>query len=607
MEAQACLEHIKMKNNVIVRIAGAAGDGIQSTGELLGKTCSRMGLHVLAYNSFQSAIRGGHVWLQMAIGPDKQYDHGEEPEVVLLFNKTSPAVHVPDVKSGGTVFYNAGTIKKEEIESLRSDVNFYGLDFKGMTDAAGLKDVSTVMINVMLAGALVQTLHLDPKVTLEFIKHKFQKKGDQIVDLNNAIFDLGFEWTKTNTKPLELKLKGDNKPKLFMSGNDAIGMGLVAGGLKFYAAYPMSPATGILHYLSTLAHSDKLIIKQVEDELAAINWAVGAGHAGVRAATGTAGGGFCLMVEGVGLAAMAEVPVVTVLVQRGGPSTGVPTKIEQADISLAMGGNGEFPRFILAPKDLEDCFYQAARALNIAEKYQVPVILMSDFFLSEHFGTVDDLDFSKIKIERGKLTTEWNLENNEKYKRYAYTEDGVSPRVRPGTPGAMHLVVSDEHNEYGHLMSDVDAGLPHAREARIKMHAKRMRKVELMIENGDANPPILEGDINAKTTFVTWGSTYAYVKSAMMLLEKEGVKTNHLHFTDIYPIPREKTLALLKKCNRLISVEANMCNSLCRQILTETGFEIREHINRWDGEPFTGEYIVKELKKNEKNKKLVNV
>ena len=594
------------KNNVIVRIAGAAGDGIQSTGELLGKTCSRMGLHVLAYNSFQSAIRGGHVWLQMAIGKEKQLDHGEEVEVLLLFNKTSPPVHIPDMKSGGVVFYNAATIKKEEIESLRSDVNYYGLNFKAMVDIAKLTGVNPVMINVMLAGALVEAINLDPKVTLEFIKHKFHKKGEQVLELNNAIFNLGYEWTKINAKPLGLELKGDNKPKLFMSGNDAIGMGLVAGGLKFYAAYPMSPATSILHYVSTLAHSDKLIIKQVEDELAAINWAIGAGHAGVRAAVGTAGGGFCLMVEAIGYAAMLEAPVVAVLVQRGSPSTGVPTKTEQADINLAMSGNGEFPKFVLAPKDLEDCFYQAARALNIAEKYQMPVILMSDFFLSEHFETVDDLDFSKITIERGKLLTEWN--NNEKYKRYAYTEDGISPRVRPGTPNAIHVGVSDEHNEYGHLMSDVEAGLPHAREARIKMHAKRMQKVQTMIDSGDAKPPVLEGDANAGTTFVTWGSTYAFVKSAIKMLELEGVKVSQLQFTDIYPMPREKTLEILKSCKRLISVEANMCNSLCRQVLAETGFEITEHINRWDGEPFTGEYIVKEFKKLKiKKKQLVSV
>ncbi len=594
------------KNNVILRIAGAAGDGIQSTGELLGKTCSRMGLHVLAYNSFQSAIRGGHVWLQMAIGKEKQIDHGEGVEVLLLFNKTSPPVHVPDMKPGGVVFYNAGTIKKDEIESLRSDVNYYGLDFKSMVDAAGLTAVNSVMINVMLAGALDQILNLDPEVTLGFIKHKFLKKGEGVVELNHKIFNLGYEWTKANVKPLGLELKGDNKAKLFMSGNEAIGMGLVAGGLKFYAAYPMSPATSILHYVSTLAQSDKLIIKQVEDELAAINYAIGAGHAGARAAVGTAGGGFCLMVEALGFAGMLEAPVVAVLVQRGGPSTGVPTKQEQADINLAMSGNGEFPKFILAPKDLEDCFYQSARALNIAEKYQVPVILISDFFLSEHFETVDDLDFSKITIERGKFTTEWN--SSEKYKRYAYSEDGISPRVRPGTPGAMYVGVSDEHNEYGHLMSDVEAGLPHAREARIKMHAKRMHKVQTMIEAGDAKPPVLEGDVNADTTFVTWGSTYAYVKSAIRMLTGEGIKVNHINFTDIYPMPREKTLAVLKKCKRLISVEANMCNSLCRQILAETAFEIIEHINRWDGEPFTGEYIVKEFKKlGSKKKQLVSV
>ena len=597
------------KNNVIVRIAGAAGDGIQSTGELLGKTCSRMGLHVLAYNSFQSAIRGGHVWLQMAIGIEKQIDHGEEVEVALLFNKTSPPVHVPDMKSGGTIFYNAATIKKEDIESIRSDLNYCGLDFKTIVSEAGLTNVNSIMINVMLAGALDQILNLDPKVTLEFIKDKFQKKGGQVLELNNAIFNLGYEWTKINVKPLGLELKGDNKPKLFMSGNEAIGMGLVAGGLKFYAAYPMSPATSILHYVSTLAHSDKLIIKQVEDELGVINYAIGAAQAGARAAVGTAGGGFCLMVEGIGLAAMSEVPVVVVLVQRGGPSTGVPTKVEQADINLAMSGNGEFPKFVLAPKDLEDCFYQAARALNIAEKYQVPVILMSDFFLSEHFETVDDLDFSKVTIERGKLLTEWN--SNEKYKRYAYSEDGISPRVRPGTPGAMHIAVSDEHNEYGHLMSDVEAGLPHAREARIKMHSKRMQKVQTMIDSGDAKPPVLEGDAKAEITFVSWGSTYAYVKSAIKMLEQEGVKANQLQFTDIYPMPCEKTLEMLKNCKRLISVEANMCNSLCRQILAETGFEINEHINRWDGEPFTGEYIVREFKKLNtkkiKKKQLVSV
>jgi 2-oxoglutarate ferredoxin oxidoreductase subunit alpha len=592
------------KNKVIVRIAGAAGDGIASTGELLGKTCSRMGLHVLAYNSFQSAIRGGHVWLQMAIGPDKQLDHCEQPELVLLFNKTSPAVHVPDVKSGGVVFYNSAVIKKEEIESIRPDVSYYGLDFKAMVDEAGLTGVNSVMINVMLAGALIEALKLDKSVPLDFIKHKFTKKGDQVVELNNSVFKLGAEWTAKNVKEKFPELKGNGKPKLFMTGNEAFGLGLAAGGLKLYSAYPMSPATGILHYLATIAQTEKIVIKQVEDELAAMNYVVGAGQAGVRAATATASGGYCLMVEAVGLASMMEVPAVCIVVSRGGPSTGVPTKQEQSDIDLCIAGNGDSPRFVIAPKDPEDAFYQAARALNIAEKYQVPVLVLSDFFLSEHFTTIDDLDFTKIEIDRGKFSTEWT--GPGRYKRYEYTEDGISHRVRPGAASAMYTPCSDEHNEYGHVMSDVEAGLPHARQERIKMHAKRMQKMKTMVSSGDAQPPSFEGDKNAEFTFMTWGSTYNYAKSAIEYLADEGIKVNHVHFTDVYPIPREKTLAILKQCKRIISVEANMCNSLCTQVLAQTGFEVSEHINRWDGEPFTGEYIVEAFKQLASTKQLVN-
>jgi 2-oxoglutarate/2-oxoacid ferredoxin oxidoreductase subunit alpha len=593
------------KNRIVVRIAGAAGDGIASTGEMLGKTCSRMGLHVLAYNSFQSAIRGGHVWLQMAIGPDQQNCHTDEPEVLLLFNKTSPEVHVPDAKAGAIIFYNAGTIKKEDIEGIRSDVNFYGLDFKAMVDEAGLTGVAPIMINTMLSGALIQTLELDTKVPLEILKHRFAKKGDQLVELNQAILKLGIDWVKTNVKANLPKLQGNGKPKMFISGNEAIGLGLAAGGLKLYSAYPMSPATGILHYLAKIAPQDKILIKQVEDELAAMNMVVGAGTAGVRSATATASGGYCLMVEAVGLAAMLETPAVCVVVSRGGPSTGVPTKQEQSDIDLAIAGNGDSPRCVIAPKTPEDCFYQAARALNIAEQYQIPVILLSDFFLSEHFTTIDDLDFSKIEIKRGKFSTEWTGEG--RYKRYEITEDGISHRVRPGAKGAMHVPCSDEHNEYGHVMSDVEAGLPHARQSRIEMHAKRMRKLKTMVEKADVNPPTLEGDASAETTFMTWGSSYIFAKEAIDLLAEEGTKVNHLHFTDVYPMPREATLAQLKKCKRIISVEANMCNSLCREVLAQTAFEVTEHINRWDGEPLTGEFIVNEFKKlGSKKKELVN-
>ena len=583
------------RKNIIVRIAGAAGDGIASTGEIFGKTCSRMGLHVMAYNAYQSAIRGGHVWLQLNVGTEKTRCHGEKTDVVLLLNKTSPEVHIPDMKEGGIVFYDSAKIKKEDVESMRSDLNYYGLNFKEIVTIDG---TSPIMTNTLLAGALIQAIGLDTKVSLDFIEHKFAKKGEQIVSVNQQVFNLGANWVKENVKnDLGVKLVGDGTSRMFLTGNDAFGMGLLAHGLKFYAAYPMSPATGILHYLATKAQSDKIVVKQTEDELAAINYAVGAGNAGVRAATATAGGGFCLMIEGLGLAGMLEVPLVAISVMRGGPSTGIPTKQEQADINLVMGGNGEFPKFVIAPKDTEDAFWQAGRALNIAEKYQTPVVILSDLFLSEHYQTVDAYDFSKVEINRGQMMTELP-EGAEKYKRYKFTENGVSPRLIPGAKGGMYITPSDEHDEYGIVTSDVLAGLPESRELRNKMHAKRMQKEETMRAE-DFRAPELVGDKDARITLVGYGSTYDYIEDACARLRQEGLKVNHVHFTDIYPMNKEKVLEVFNQCGELITIENNITNQFSRHILSQIGFEITRHVNRFDGEPFTGEYIANAVKQAE--------
>lgn len=581
------------KSNVVVRIAGAAGDGIASSGELFGKTCSRMGLHVMAYNAYQSAIRGGHVWLQLNVGKNKTLTHGEEPEVALLLNKTSPEVHIPMMKSGGIVFYDASVIS-ESIKEMRSDVHCYGLNFK---ELVSLEGASPVMKNTMLVGALIQALGLDTSVSHDFIEHKFGKKGSQIVDVNKKVFDIGVNWAREHVTEKFVSLKGDGIKRMFMTGNDAFGMGFMAGGLKFYAAYPMSPATGILHYLATKAQSDKMVIKQTEDELAAINYVVGAAHAGVRAATATAGGGFCLMVEGVGLAAMLEVPVVAVVVQRGSPSTGIPTKQEQADINLVLSGNGDFPKIVIAPKDIEDAFFQAARALNLAEKYQTPVLILSDLFLSEHYQTVDAFNFDKVKIERGKFITEFN--GTDRYKRYEYQSDGISPRLKPGVAGQMYVTPSDEHDERGIVISDVLAGLPESLETRNKMHEKRMKKEITMIESGDIQAPVIVGEKNARVTLLGWGSTYDAIEEAVSMLKSEGMSVNHIHFTDLYPINKIETRKLLESCNSIISVENNYSNQLCSLIRKETGFDINRHVNRYDGEPFTGEYIVSKVKEKE--------
>jgi len=407
------------------------------------------------------------------------------------------------------------------------------------------------------------------------------------------VFNIGAAWAAEHVTDFHISLKGDGQKRMFLTGNDAFGMGLLAGGLKFYAAYPMSPATGILHYLAKQAKKHKIVVKQCEDELAVINYVVGAAHAGARAACATAGGGFCLMIEGVGLAAMTETPIVAISVMRGGPSTGIPTKQEQADLNLAFAANGDFPKFVIAPKDTEDAFYQAARALNIAEKYQTPVIIFSDLFLSEHYQTTDAYDFSKIKIERGKFLTEWNSE--ERYKRYAWSEDGVAPRLRPGVPGQMYTVASDEHKESGELISDILAGLPESLEIRNKIHARRMMKEQTMIKE-DVRLPELVGDADAEITLLGWGSTYDFIQDAVRLAKAEGISVNHLHFTDLYPLDKKAVADILKARKRIIAIENNISNQFPKHLLAQTGVEISESINRYDGEPFTGEYILEALK-----------
>jgi 2-oxoglutarate/2-oxoacid ferredoxin oxidoreductase subunit alpha len=579
---------LNQKDSVIVRIAGAAGDGIASAGEFFGKTCARQGLQIMAYNAFQSAIRGGHVWLQLNVGSRKTLTHGEKPDIAILLNRTSPAVHIPDMKEGGVVFYNSSLIT-EDLSKLRGDLTYYKFPFLEIVNVPG---ATAVMANVMLVGCVIEVLGLDPQIGLDFLKDRFGKKGEKVVDLNRQIFKRGVEWAKANAKPLDLALKGDGKKRMFITGNHAFGMGLLAHGLKFYAAYPMSPSTGILHYLATKAKSHKLVVKQTEDELASVNFIIGASHAGVRAATATSGGGFALMTEAIGLAGMLEEPIVVINVQRGGPSTGIPTKQEQGDLFQMVGASqGDFPKIILAARDANEAFHIAGRALNLAEKYQVPVLLLSDMFLSEHFQTCEPFKV-KQPIERGKLIRKVSGE----YKRFLLTEDGVSPKLVPGVPGGMYCSPSDEHDEEGTVTSDVLAGLPETREIRIKMQAKRMKKLEL-IRKESICPPTLTGPQDAELTLMGWGATYDAIEEACQYFNERGTKVNHLHFTDLFPLPVDKVLEIMDSCKEIIAVENNYSGQMTKLIRMETGFHVKKCVNRFDGEPFTGEDIYTRVKK----------
>jgi len=330
----------------------------------------------------------------------------------------------------------------------------------------------------------------------------------------------------------------------------------------------------------------------VEDELAAMNMTIGAGHAGVRAMTATSGGGFSLMVEALGQAGMTETPLVAVLVQRGGPSTGLPTKTEQGDLNLVLGaGQGDWPRAILAPRHTREAFELTAQAFNLAEIYQTPVILLSDLYLSEGFRTVDKLDFN-VPIVRGMLALDGG--SDVRYERYRITESGVSPRAIPGMKGFQFIAATDEHMESGELISDVLAGLPEFVEVRKRMHEKRMRKLEGLRK--DTPRPELWGSRNADLTLIHWGSTWGPAHEAILHVEeKEGFHVNSLEFPTLFPLHAEEALGYLKSAKKTLAIEGNYSGQFTRLLRAETGYKPDAFFGKYDGEPFTWREIADKI------------
>jgi len=565
---------------VSIRVGGAAGDGIASVAETLAKACSRQGLYVFAYNSYQSVIRGGHINMQIRIGAKRVWSQGDQCDFLVALNQDTISRHAGEVTPGGGVIYNKEKIK---MDALSQGVSDFGIPSSAIASKYGK---SPIMQNTVALGALSFVANLPFESVKGVIIETFKKKGEVVVNANVGAAQAGFDYAKENFKRVEFTWQLSDKRRMFLTGNQAIALGAVAGGCKFYSAYPMTPASGILHWLAPKGAKYGIVVKQCEDEIAAMNMAVGAGHVGARSMTGTSGGGFSLMTEAVGLAAMIEAPVVVINCQRGGPSTGLPTKQEQGDLFQAIGASqGDFPKIILAPTTVEDAFYSTAEALNLAEIYQCPVILLSDLLLSEHYETIDDLDFFKIKIKRGEMVNE-----SQNYKRYLSTPSGISPRALPGTPGMMYTAASDEHDEDGMVISDVFTDPA----KRIVMMDKRMRKMDTVLKN--LPEPKLEGPAHSDLTFVTWGSTYYVVRDVIHRLEKEGIAVNHLNIKYLWPFQSAAISKILKSCKQTFIVEANFTGQLEKLIRQETGLSIHNHLRKYDGEPFGPEQVLAKAK-----------
>lgn len=563
---------------IAVRAGGQAGDGIASIGESLARCFSRLGLHTYGFNAYQSVIRGGHVWFQARASDRRIRTQGDGADILYALDRATVDIHAASLRAGGLVLHDAEkfALPASELPTGVKPLAVPTLEIaRKYTSQSILQNAAGIGAAAFLAGIPLELLH-------SVLSDSFGRKKGEIVDWNLGASADGYAFARQHAAPSDRAIGRQGEPKLLMTGNQAIALGAAAGGLKFLAQYPMTPASSIMHWLAAHAAPLGVVVKQAEDELAAINMAIGASFGGVRAMTATSGGGFALMVEALGMAGMTETPLVVVESQRSGPSTGLPTKTEQGDLNMMLGaGQGEFPRAILAPAEPREAFHTMVRAFDLAEKWQTPVLVASDFHLSENFATVDrsEIPFS---VDVPSLLTV--TPNGHDYRRYQYTASGVSPRAVPGQPGLQFVAGSDEHDEKGHLISDTKAGIPLWISERRKMMEKRMAKLGGLAH--DVAPPALEGPADAPLTFVAWGSTVAAVRDAMDQLADRGVATNLLAFPVVYPLDATAVRTAVARTRRTLLVEANYSGQFGRLLRAETGLDLTERLLKYDGEPF---------------------
>jgi 2-oxoglutarate ferredoxin oxidoreductase subunit alpha len=564
--------------DINLMVGGEAGQGVQSVGFLLAKMLARGGYHVFADQDLESRIRGGHNFFRVRAKDNEVGAPTEKIDVLLALNRETMDLHRSEMSGDGVVVFDS-----EKVADIRSNGNLFGVPLARLAEEqAG----NRIMSNVVTLGAALCLAGYDFAIVEQVLRDYFGKdsKGEANVKAAAA----GYHFAKENF-PGDFKFHlgriGDRK-QMLLNGADAISVGAIAAGCKFISAYPMTPTTPILEYMAAKGGDYGIVVVQTEDEIAAVNMAIGAGYAGVRSMTATSGSGFCLMVEGLGLAGITETPVVIVLGQRPGPAVGLPTRTEQGDLQFVLTAHhGDFPRAVLAASTVEDSFWMTIKAFNLAEKYQIPVIVMTDHYLSTVYNTVNSFDLSKIQIDRGELF-DASKSNPEEYLRHKITASGISPRAFPGLSKALVVTDADEHDEAGHLIESA--------EIRKAQMDKRLRKMVGLA--GEIAPPYRYGPIDAKVTFIGWGSTYGAIREAVDILNKDKHAVNLLHFSELWPFPAAAVISVLHN-KRVIAVENNATGQLARLVRAETGQAVDAKILRYDGRPITAAFIIDKFRK----------
>ena len=566
-----------------LRIGGEAGQGLVTIGGALAKVFSGIGYHVFTHQDYMSRVRGGHNFYQIRFSDHEISASREMVDILLALDLKTIEVHRKNLRDEGFIIYDSGITKKKFEEP-----EFMDIPFRKIALDVGKE---SIMENTVATGAALGMLDIGLEAFRNVLRKAFKEKGDEVIKRNIACAEAGYNYARTNCTDCEAfrMHEPEHRRLMLIDGVHAIGMGAVISGCKFYSGYPMTPSTGILNYMASRAEEYNLVVEQAEDEIAAINMAIGASFAGVRAMTGTSGGGFALMVEGLSLAGMTETPIVIAEMQRPGPATGLPTRTEQADLLFILhAAHGEFPRVIFEPGNPKQAFYLTNKAFEIAEKYQVPVFIQSDQYLVDTEWTYEKFDLEHLIYNDYRLRQK-DIEGVEEYKRFKYSETGISPLAVPGEAGR-HLVVadSDEHDEEGHIIEDS--------ETRIKMVQKRLLK-KLPLIKKEIEPPLLYGDSAPKVVLTGHGSTYGAIKEVVDTYPKDQ-KVAMMHFSQIYPLPEQDKfdyIEILKDADLTVCIENNSSGQFAKLIRAETGFKFSHQISKYDGRPFTIENLKEEL------------
>ncbi len=592
----------KPKVDFIIRIAGEGGEGVISCGELFAKTIARTSYHVFTFITYPSEMRGGYSMIQIRFRDMTIYSMGSFVDCLVVFNQEAYDKSIDVLKENGILIYDPETVKVQD--SLKAKK--YPIEISRIS-----KEVlgKTLGKNVVALGALSHIFGLDTDKTEVLIKERYGSKGEAVVEGNYKVLQSGMKEAADKNIPVLFSLS-DSEPAdeeyMFISGNQAVALGAIAAGCRFTAGYPLTPSTSIFETLSKLLPLVGGRAIQMEDEIASISAIIGASFGGAKVITPTSGPGLQLMAEQLSLASMLELPLVVIDVQRGGPSTGLPTKTEQGDLKFAVYGSaGESPRIILAPTSVEDTFYQTIRAFNLAEKYQIPVIVLTDQSIGyrkatvkmpdfDHIFQVDKFDRKKrIKIPKADLIDilqrqEPTEEELVDYKRYRDTPNGISPIARPGTPGGQYVATGLEHDEYGRTNQSP--------ENHLKMSKKRFKKLDTVSRAFEKNPMETYGDPSNKIGIIGWGSTEGAIREARYLAEQEGVKVRHLHPHTISPLPERQISQFLHRLKHLIVVEENLTGQFAHFIKAKFGARPIE-VHKCEGTPFTPHEIYNAIMK----------